>query len=208
MGEKSHIVTLIDETGTIKYENPAVEHLGYDQNELVGEIAFDYIHPDDCPHVMETFYRAVEDPDITPTVTYRSRHADGSWRYLETTGENHLTTNPVEGLVLNSRDVTIRVGELDEVAGDGGIRKTVPSGSVTETTSGHGFFVEDDGPGSPKSTRATVFESGYTTDEGGTGLGLTIVRQIAEAHGWRVSLRESERGGARFEFEGVELAPE
>ena len=47
----------------------------------------------------------------------------------------------------------------------------------------------------------------YTTvrpDESGTGLGLTIVRQIAEAHGWEVSLVETESGGAPFEFTGVE----
>ncbi len=100
------IVTLIDETGTIQYESPSVSQLGYDEDDLVGEVAFDYIHSDDRQHVIETFYRALDDPTITPTVTYRFRHADGSWRHLETTGENHLTDPAVEGLVLNSRDVT------------------------------------------------------------------------------------------------------
>ncbi|WP_076432005.1 PAS domain S-box protein [Haladaptatus litoreus] len=100
------IVTLIDETGIIRYESPSVSRLGYDMDDLLGELAFDYIHPDDRQHVMETFYRALEDPTVTPTITYRFQHADGSWNYLETTGENHLTDPAVEGLVLNSRDVT------------------------------------------------------------------------------------------------------
>ena len=43
--------------------------------------------------------------------------------------------------------------------------------------------VSDDGPGIPADSRESVFEIFYTTKDGGTGLGLTIVKQIAEAHG-------------------------
>ncbi|MFB6169509.1 MAG: ATP-binding protein [Haloarculaceae archaeon] len=76
--------------------------------------------------------------------------------------------------------------------------------AVTVTVGTHetGFYVEDDGAGVPEGERETVFERGATGGEG-TGLGLDIVAQIAEAHGWRVDLAESEAGGARFEFAGV-----
>jgi PAS domain S-box-containing protein len=63
-----------------------------------------------------------------------------------------------------------------------------------------GFFVEDDGPGIPESKRETVFEAGVSGSADGTGFGLTIVRQIAEAHGWTVRVVEGYLGGARFEF--------
>ncbi|MFC6973842.1 sensor histidine kinase [Halomicroarcula sp. GCM10025709] len=63
-----------------------------------------------------------------------------------------------------------------------------------------GFYVADDGPGVPESEREQVFERGYTTSSRGTGFGLTIVEDIAHAHGWSVALTESEAGGARFEF--------
>ncbi|WP_418282604.1 GAF domain-containing protein [Halorubrum sp. DTA98] len=63
-----------------------------------------------------------------------------------------------------------------------------------------GFYVEDDGPGIPEDLRSKVFEFGYTTTQGGTGFGLSIVASIAEAHGWTVELTESDAGGARFEF--------
>jgi signal transduction histidine kinase len=63
-----------------------------------------------------------------------------------------------------------------------------------------GFFVEDDGPGIPEERRADVLRFGYTTREGGTGFGLTIVESIAGAHGWEVTVTESASGGARFEF--------
>jgi PAS domain S-box-containing protein len=63
-----------------------------------------------------------------------------------------------------------------------------------------GFYVEDDGVGLPEEDLDRVFESGFTTDESGTGLGLAISERIAEAHGWTVTARAGEDGGARFEF--------
>jgi signal transduction histidine kinase len=64
-----------------------------------------------------------------------------------------------------------------------------------------GFFVADDGPGIPDEERDAVFDMGHTTSQDGTGFGLAIVENIAENHGWSVSVGESEDGGARFEFE-------
>jgi len=68
-----------------------------------------------------------------------------------------------------------------------------------------GFYVADDGPGIPPEERETVFEWAYSLEGGGTGFGLAIVRQIAEAHGWAIAVTESESGGARFEFRGVDI---
>jgi signal transduction histidine kinase len=73
-----------------------------------------------------------------------------------------------------------------------------PAVSVTVGTWDDGIFVADDGPGIPEAEREQVFESGYTTARDGTGFGLTIVEQIAEAHGWSVEVVDDE--GARFEF--------
>jgi len=93
-----------------------------------------------------------------------------------------------------SEDVAVRVG-------------TLPGG----------FYVADDGPGIPGDERASVFEPGYTTADAGTGLGLPIVQEVAEAHGWSVRVTDAEwpgetsgdgsetetGGGARFEVTGV-----
>ncbi|WP_162551650.1 ATP-binding protein [Halohasta litchfieldiae] len=48
-----------------------------------------------------------------------------------------------------------------------------------------------------------MLEDGYTTDADGTGLGLAIVEQIADAHGWTVSVTDSHTGGARFEIGNI-----
>lgn len=74
--------------------------------------------------------------------------------------------------------------------------------TVTVGRDGDGFFVADDGVGIPVADRQQVFDSGYVRDDSGrtTGLGLTIVEEIADAHEWEISLTESDAGGARFEF--------
>ncbi|WP_158855248.1 PAS domain S-box protein [Halorhabdus sp. CUG00001] len=68
-----------------------------------------------------------------------------------------------------------------------------------------GFYVEDDGPGIPPDEREAVFETSYSTQDNGTGFGLSIARRVAEAHGWAIRVTESQAGGARFEITGVEF---
>jgi PAS domain S-box-containing protein len=85
--------------------------------------------------------------------------------------------------------------------GDGGV-------TVTLGPTDAGFYVEDDGPGIPPGERESVFDPGYSTTAGGTGFGLSIVRRIAEEHGWTVRATEGTDGGARFEFDGAEFVDE
>ncbi|MEF8843552.1 MAG: HAMP domain-containing sensor histidine kinase [Haloarculaceae archaeon] len=68
-----------------------------------------------------------------------------------------------------------------------------------------GFYVEDDGPGIPADEREQVFEAGYSSSADGTGFGLKIVADVAEAHGGDVVATEGSDGGARFEIRGVEF---
>ncbi len=72
---------------------------------------------------------------------------------------------------------------------------TVTVGDTTE-----GFYVADDGPGIPADQRDSVFEFGTTFSADGTGFGLAIVESIAEAHGWSITVGDSESGGARFDI--------
>jgi len=83
----------------------------------------------------------------------------------------------------NDERVTIRVGPLGADSG---------------------FYVEDDGRGIPRSEREAVFEAGYTTGENGSGFGLSLVRDIVEAHGWTIDVETGPDGGARFEIATAE----
>ena len=93
-----------------------------------------------------------------------------------------------------------------ESAGDSvehGFTDDAPTLSITVGSLPGGFYVADDGVGIPESEREHVLEFGYTTAENGTGIGLGIVEDIATAHGWQITVAESEAGGARFEFANV-----
>ncbi len=60
--------------------------------------------------------------------------------------------------------------------------------------------VFDDGPGLPEAARARLFEPFNANRRGGMGLGLSIAREIVEAHGGSIHLVESARG-AHFRIE-------
>jgi two-component system osmolarity sensor histidine kinase EnvZ len=57
--------------------------------------------------------------------------------------------------------------------------------------------VDDDGPGIPADRRESVFRPFESGSAGGTGLGLTIARDIVRAHGGEIVLEDSPLGGLR-----------
>jgi signal transduction histidine kinase len=138
-----------------------------------GEIATDR-RPVDLAAVVRDCWRTVETHDATLRI-------DGDCR-LEA-DENRLR-QLVANLVRNAlqhggRDMTVRVGPLQDT---------------------EGFYVADDGPGIPGSERGQVFEGGFTSGAEGIGVGLSIVKRVADAHGWDVGVTDGSGGGARFEF--------
>lgn len=67
--------------------------------------------------------------------------------------------------------------------------------------------VQDDGPGISEGNRERIFDPFFTTrrKEGGTGMGLSIIRSLIEAHDGTINLAPS-AAGARFEID-LPLAP-
>jgi signal transduction histidine kinase len=105
-----------------------------------------------------------------------------------------------QGSVIESVDEV----ELWPVAGDAWASvATADDLTVTVGVFDRGFYVADTGAGIPPDERAAAFERGHSTADG-TGLGLTIVQAIADAHGWSIAVTEGDAGGARFEFTGVD----
>jgi len=96
----------------------------------------------------------------------------------------HIFENLLRNAVEHGGDgVTVRIGQADDQT----------------------IYFEDDGPGVPTEEWDAVFDPGHSSAADGTGLGLAIVQRLAEAHGWEITLTESESMGARFEFSGVEI---
>jgi signal transduction histidine kinase/FixJ family two-component response regulator len=136
--------------------------------------------PVDLRAVAEDAWSVVENDRSTLRI-------DADARYL---GDPDRLQQLLENLFCNA---------LDHAGGDVAI-------SVGDLNDGTGFYVADDGPGIPADDRDRVFESGYTTSDEGTGFGLKIVSEIAEAHGGHVTVTESETGGARFEVRDLTVA--
>ncbi|WP_166177359.1 PAS domain-containing protein [Rubrobacter tropicus] len=117
----SEIVKVVDPDGTLRYASPAFEKvLGYDSAETVGTMnVLDHVHPDDLPRVLEATERALAEESVVSNVAeYRFRHADGSWRWVESVGTYLLDDPQVRGIVVNVRDVTGR-REAEEAAREG-----------------------------------------------------------------------------------------
>lgn len=83
--------------------------------------------------------------------------------------------------------------------------RAMPDGGVlTVATARDGdcavIRVADTGVGIPPENRDRIFETGFTTraDDGGTGLGLPIVRELVEAHGGSIAVASEPGAGAAF----------
>ncbi len=347
----SDIIHVVDPHWKVEYVSPSIRRvLGFRPGHQEGENALDYVHPDDREEVAERLQEILDRPDEELRVEYRARTADGTYVTLESRGRNLLENPVVEGIVINSRDVserkrreqrlrrqnrqleefanvishdlrsplTVARGYADLLAGeydderldrvqdahgrmdqlledllelaregrvvddpepvdlttaareawttvdtesatlsvdgtgevladpsrlrellenlfcnavehgtpddpggagstdglpdeaadrrsddgrpgadadgdsagpDEGVAVTVEIGRLENGT---GFYVQDDGPGIPEDERDQVFEPGYSTSEEGTGFGLAIVKEIVDAHGWRVAVAEAE----------------
>ncbi|HLL50147.1 MAG TPA: PAS domain S-box protein [Thermomicrobiales bacterium] len=114
----SDLITILGVDGAISYVSPPITRiLGYDDVELVGRNAFDFVHPAERDAIWATFVQALVEPELQPVVEFRFQHKDGSWRWLESTGTNLLADDDVGGFVVNSRDITERKrveGDLQE----------------------------------------------------------------------------------------------
>lgn len=119
---------------------------------------------------------------------------------VETGGYLEADPDRLEGLLRNLFDNAVAHAH-PQAAGPADVTVTVGL-----LPGGDGFFVEDDGHGLPEAEGESLFEAGVSTAEGGRGLGLAIVEDVVEAHGWRVDATASRAGGARFEISGVDVA--
>lgn len=103
------IVTVIDAEGVILYQSPSVRHLlGVDPESMIGLNQFDIIHKDDSPVVRERFKELIGRGMLDRPVEFRVRHADGTWRTLESIGKNCLDVPAIRGIIVNTRDVSER----------------------------------------------------------------------------------------------------
>jgi signal transduction histidine kinase len=164
-----------------------VKHAHNRMNALVNDLltlarqgaTIDQIEPVDLAEVTEASWQHVETADASLAIeTDQVIQAD-----------QHRLRQLLENLLRNAvehggENVTVRIGVLEN---------------------GSGIYLEDDGPGIPEKKCDQIFTDGYSTRETGSGIGLTIVKQIVDAHRWDIRVTESNTGGARFEITGIDI---
>jgi diguanylate cyclase (GGDEF)-like protein/PAS domain S-box-containing protein len=133
------VVKVVDLDGTLLYANAAFERiLGYDPEEAVGTMnVLDYVHPDDLGLVREETEKALAEGGIARNKSeYRFRHADGSWRWVESMG-TYLPDDPaVGGVVVTVRDVTERRESEERLRFQSGLLEAVGQSIVATDKEG------------------------------------------------------------------------
>ncbi|HEX6609383.1 MAG TPA: MHYT domain-containing protein, partial [Hyphomicrobiaceae bacterium] len=105
----SDLILVMDRDGTRRFVSPSYERvLGYRREEMVGKLAWDCVHPDDVVRVQAAVNELARHPDQTERLTFRVRHADGSYRVLGTIIKNLLHNHAVRGFIVTAQDETER----------------------------------------------------------------------------------------------------
>ncbi len=92
------------------------------------------------------------------------------------------------------------VGALVNLVSNG-VQSGAEHVALSVRSSSEGFLeiaVADDGPGVRDEIAGRIFEPFFTTRSGGTGLGLAVVRTVAESFGGSITLERNASGGATF----------
>ncbi|MCF8254154.1 MAG: PAS domain S-box protein [Bacteroidia bacterium] len=110
------ITTVLDINGNVTYESPSFYRVfGYDEEEVVGKSIFSFIHQDDVERVQIEFKKGVVKGGISDPVIFRFKRKDGKNITIETIGNNLLNEPGINGIVVNSRDISERIKAEEEV---------------------------------------------------------------------------------------------
>lgn len=106
----SDLITIIEADGRIRDQSPVAldRILGWKPEQRIGKFQSDFLHPDDLPAWQVYFAKLLKHPGIAPPIEYRKRHASGDWVYLEVIANNVLHDSSINGIIINSRDITQR----------------------------------------------------------------------------------------------------
>jgi PAS domain S-box-containing protein len=149
-----------------------------------------------------TLARQGDTVDAASPVDLRTM-AEDAWSYIET-GESTLVVETDSRIEADPSRLKELLTNLFRNSVEHGEATTITVGSIGESNADdYGFYVADDGTGISPENRDEIFESGFSTGRQGTGLGLTIVEEIANAHDWSVTVADRDGDGARIEVTGV-----
>jgi diguanylate cyclase (GGDEF)-like protein/PAS domain S-box-containing protein len=105
----SDVITILDAEGTIRFQTPSVQRVfGYDPGDYDGRTIWELLHPEDLGRVRQVLDEAMAAPELIVTAEWRLRTSTGTWASCESTVRSLLDEPSVDGIVVNTRDITER----------------------------------------------------------------------------------------------------
>jgi PAS domain S-box-containing protein len=103
----SDIVTVLDRKGAISYTSESTHRmLGFNSEELIGKPLEDLIIEEEKSGFHQFISEVMEHPHETRTFEYTLRNASGKSMVLQSVFNNLLDVEEIQGVVVNSRDIT------------------------------------------------------------------------------------------------------
>ncbi|MHB8894435.1 MAG: PAS domain-containing protein [Candidatus Geothermincolia bacterium] len=101
------VLAIFDEDATVVDISPSIEPLlGYTPDEVKGLSVFDFIHPDDLAHVVQTHKGVADGSSPTDHMKTRFKHRDGSWHTLSAVGRLYTGREGQVRIIVNARDIS------------------------------------------------------------------------------------------------------
>jgi len=105
----SEIISIYDKDGVVKYESPSVTNiLGYTPEEIVGARGMSRVSAETKELVDNAFNELIKNPKEPIKVEFQYYKKGGDLVWLEALGRNMLHDSAIEGIIYNTRDITIR----------------------------------------------------------------------------------------------------
>ena len=105
----SEVITIYDQQGVVQYESPSVKNiLGYSHKDTVGTNGLDRVSEATRNIVEETFENIMKNPLSPITVEFEYYKKDGSLIWLEAICRNLIENPIINGILFNTRDITLR----------------------------------------------------------------------------------------------------
>jgi PAS domain S-box-containing protein len=103
------IITIAAADGRVKYVSAGMQNsLGFTSEERESHFLFELAHPDDREDLLAKYRQLVAGEIKGFSREFRTRHKDGSFRWLESRFVSALANPLIDGVVINSRDITER----------------------------------------------------------------------------------------------------
>lgn len=193
LGQLTDVVVVFDASGEITYTTPSIETLlGIPEARNVGTDAFETIHPDDLEEVDTVFQAVLADAESERRVTFRLRHTEGHYVWVEAIVTNGLAEPAVRGIIATLRDIT-QLKQAERMFR--GLVESAPDAMVVVDESGTVVLAND--------RSSELF--GWSPDElVGKSVDVLVPERLQDRHaGHRVDFFSTPR--SRVMGEGLEL---